>query len=238
MSRPAGTSAPTTLEQVADRPARTAKAEQTRAAIVDAAMGLFRRDGYDGTTMRAVAAEAGVSVGNAYYYFSSKEHLVQAFYDGLQDQHAAAAAGVLATEKGFAARLQGVLEAWLAVARPHHGFAGQFFRNAADPTSPLSPFSAESGAAREASTAIFRELVEGSDLRLAPALRRELPGLLWLLHMGMVLFWVYDASDDQARSHLLVRRLAPAVDRLVRLARVPGVRGVVDDLLDLVTQLR
>jgi AcrR family transcriptional regulator len=223
---------------VADRPARTARAEQTRTAIVEAAMQLFRRDGYDGTTMRAVASEAGVSVGNAYYYFSSKEHLVQAFYDGLQDQHAAAAAEVLATERAFAARLQGVLEAWLSVARPHHGFAAQFFRNAADPTSPLSPFSAESAPAREASTAIFRDLVEGSDLRLAPSLRRELPGLLWLLHMGVVLFWVYDASDDQARSHLLVRRVAPAVDRLVRLARVPGVRGVVDDLLDLVAQLR
>ena len=219
-------------------PVSTSKAEQTRAVIADAAMRLFRRDGYDATTMRAIAAEAGVSTGNAYYYFASKEHLVQAFYDGTQVEHAAAARQALADERAFAARLRAVLVAWVDVAASDHGFAVQFFRNAADPASPLSPFSPESTPAREASTAIFREVVEGSDLRLAPALRRELPGLLWMLHMGMVLFWVYDASDDQARTRLLVERVTPLVDRLLRLARLPGVRGVVDDLVDVVALLR
>ena len=33
---------------------RTAKAEQTRSGIVDAAMTLFRAGGYDATTMRAI----------------------------------------------------------------------------------------------------------------------------------------------------------------------------------------
>ena len=60
---------------------RTAKAEQTRAGIVDAALRLFEAGGYDATTMRAIADEAGVSLGGAYYYFSGKEELVQAFYD-------------------------------------------------------------------------------------------------------------------------------------------------------------
>lgn len=51
----------------------TGRAGQTRSAIVTAALRLFRENGYDATTMRAVAAEAGVSTGNAYYYFGSKE---------------------------------------------------------------------------------------------------------------------------------------------------------------------
>ena len=214
------------------------KAEQTRAAIVDAAMRLFRGSGYDRTTMRAIASEAGVSVGNAYYYFGSKEHLVQAFYDQLQTEHAERSAGVLERESGFAERLEGVLLAWLDVAEPHHAFAGQFFRNAADPTSPLSPFSSESAPARDASIAIFETLVAGSDVKLAPALRRELPGLLWLMQMGVVLYWVYDASEDQARSRMLVRRIVPVVDRLTRMSRLPVVRGVVDDVVALVTDLR
>lgn len=216
----------------------TSKAEQTRSTIVDAAMRLFRGNGYDRTTMRAIAAEAGVSVGNAYYYFGSKEHLVQAFYDQLQVEHAEAAAEVLADERAFAARLEGVLLAWLDVAAPHHEFAGQFFRNAADPTSPLSPFSEESSAARDASVAIFATLVEGSDAKLAPALRAELPVLLWLLEMGTVLFWVYDASPDQERTRTLVKRVVPIVDRLVRLSRMPVVRGVVDDVVGLMKELR
>ncbi|WP_345520872.1 TetR/AcrR family transcriptional regulator [Nocardioides conyzicola] len=221
-----------------DPAARSPKAEQTRRTIVDAAMRLFRTAGYDRSTMRAIAAEAGVSVGNAYYYFGSKEHLVQAFYDQLQEEHAAAAARVLATERGFADRLSGVLLSWVDVAAPHHAFASQFFQNAADPSSPLSPFSPESAPARDASIAIFEELLAGADVKVGAALRAELPSLLWLLLMGIVLFWVYDTSPDQARTRLLVRRVAPIVDRLVRLSRMPVVRGVVDDLVGLVKELR
>ncbi len=216
----------------------SAKAEQTRQAIVDAALRLFRSGGYDKTTMRAIAGEAGVSLGNAYYYFGSKEHLVQAYYDQMQTSHAAAVTPVLAQERTFAARLHGVLSSWVDVAEPYHEFAGKFFKNAAEPTSPLSPFSTESRQARESATSLFREAVEGSDLKLAPALRRELPELLWLLQMGVVLFWVYDGSDGQRRTRALVDGLVPLVDRLARLTRLPIVRGLVDDLLALVATLR
>lgn len=204
---------------------------------MSAAMGLFRSGGYDATTMRAIADEAGVSLGSAYYYFSGKEELVQAFYDQIQVEHAAAAEAVLG-RPAFADRLRGVLDAFIDVAEPHHGFGGQFFRNAADPRSPLSPFSAESGPAREASTGIFRRVVEGSDLKVAPALRAELPELLWLMHMGVVLFWVHDASEGQRRTRSLVAGLVPLVDRSVRLTRLPLVRGLVDDAMGLVRQLR
>ena len=228
----------TTLTDVPDPAARSPKAEQTRRTIVEAAMRLFRTAGYDKATMRAIAGEAGVSVGNAYYYFGSKEHLVQAFYDQLQEEHAAAAEAVLAGPTGLGERLEGVLLAWVGVAASHHAFAGQFFKNAADPSSPLSPFSADSAPAREASIELFRQVLDGSDAKVNAALRAELPELLWLLHMGVVLFWVYDASPGQARTRTLVRGVAPMVDRLVRLSRLPVVRGVVDDLLSLMRTLR
>jgi AcrR family transcriptional regulator len=213
------------------------KAEQTRAGIVDAAMRLFREGGYDATTMRAIADEAGVSLGSTYYYFSGKEELVQAFYDQIQVEHAAAVVG-LPDQPAFADRLRAVLETFVDVAAPFHDFGAQFFRNAADPRSPLSPFSAESAPAREASTALFREAVEGADLKVAPALREELPELLWLLHMGIVLFWVYDDSDGQRRTRTLIAGLVPIVDRSVRLTRLPVVRGLVDDGLGLLRSLR
>ena len=61
------------------KPAK-AKAEGTRERIVDAALELFREKGFDETTMRDIAAAAGVATGAAYYYFRSKEELVMAFY--------------------------------------------------------------------------------------------------------------------------------------------------------------
>ncbi len=213
------------------------KAEQTRAVIVGSAMDLFRTKGFEGTTMRGIAASAGVSLGSAYYYFDGKEHLIQAFYSQLQDEHQAAARQVLETETDFAARLRGVLMAWARIAAPHHEFAGAFFKNAAEPTSPLSPFSPQSADAREASIAIFRQVVEGSDLKVASSLRPRLPELLWLLHMGIVLFWVHDHSPGQQRTVALVAGVVPLVDRLARLSRVPVVRGAVNELVALLDSL-
>jgi len=228
-----------TLTAVTDpAPTRSERGEQTRATIAAAAQELFLERGYDKTTMRAVAERAGVSLGNAYYYFGSKEHLVQAFYDRVQVEHAAAAEAALAGASGFADRLRGVLDAWVEVAEPMHEFAGQFFKVAADPVSPLSPFSDESRPAREASTDLYRRVVDGADLKVPASLRAELPELLWLLQMGVVLYWVHDGSEDRRRTRALVRQAVPLVDKLVRLTRLPGVRGVVGEVVELTRSLR
>ncbi|MFF0339350.1 TetR family transcriptional regulator [Kribbella sp. NPDC004875] len=216
----------------------TAKGEQTRELILSTALRLFREQGYGRTTMRAIATEAGVSVGNAYYYYGSKDHLMQAYYDLLQDQHREAVEPLLATEKAFVPRLAGVLRVWLEVAEPYHEFAGTFFKTAADPKSPLSPFSDESRPARDASVEIFRRVVEGSDLKVPADLRSELPELLWLLQMGIVLFWVHDQSPDVRRTRTLIDRSVPLVDRLLRLTRIPGVKGVVNDVVGLIRSIK
>jgi AcrR family transcriptional regulator len=214
------------------------RGEQTRAAIAEAAQELFLERGYDKTTMRAVADRAGVSIGNAYYYFGSKEHLVQAFYDQLQVAHAAAAQESLAASDRFADRLRDVLTSWVDVAEPFHGFAGKFFKVAAEPSSPLSPFSSESRGARETSIDLFRRVVEGSDVKVPAPVRAELPELLWILQMGIVLFWVHDSSPGQQRTRALVRQVVPLVDKLVRLSRLPGMRSVVADVVELIRSVR
>lgn len=52
---------------------KTRKAEQTRQRILDSALELFASKGYEGTTMRDIAAQAECSPGLAYRYFSGKE---------------------------------------------------------------------------------------------------------------------------------------------------------------------
>ncbi|MGI5493010.1 TetR family transcriptional regulator [Microtetraspora malaysiensis] len=213
-------------------------AEKTRERIVATALRLFKERGFEATTMRAIAAEAGVSVGNAYYYFSSKEQLIQAYYDRAQGEHEAACRELLAVETSFAARLSGVLRAWVRVSEPYHEFAAKFFKHAAEPSNPLSPFSAESAPARESAIAIYREVVEGSADRIDSELRAELPELLWLLSMGVVLFWVHDTSAGCERTYRLVDRTVPLLDRLVTLSNLPGMRGVARDFIDVVRELR
>src|ERR1700676_3405273 len=59
---------------------QTAKAEETSLKILDAALDLFREQGFDTATMRDIAAKAGVATGAAYYYYPSKDAIVMDFY--------------------------------------------------------------------------------------------------------------------------------------------------------------
>ncbi|WP_435172660.1 TetR/AcrR family transcriptional regulator [Actinacidiphila sp. bgisy145] len=215
---------------------KTGKSEQTRAAILDTAMRLFQERGYDKTTMRAIAQEAGVSVGNAYYYFESKEFLIQGFYDLMTREHARDAASRMEGERDFARRLETALASWLDCAADYHEFAAQFFRTAADPDSSLSPFSSESHPARETAVALFGDVLAGSDL--APKLDAELAGLLpellWLHLMVVVLYWVFDRTEDTARTREFVRRSTPLVARLISLSRYRVFRPLVRDATALI----
>lgn len=66
--------------RLAGRPADTVD------RLVEAAVGEVRATGYDGLTVRNVAARAGVAPATAYTYFSSKEHLVaEVFWRRLRD---------------------------------------------------------------------------------------------------------------------------------------------------------
>ncbi len=216
---------------------RSARGEQTRSRILATALGMFRDQGYDATTMRAIAAAAGVSVGNAYYYFRSKEDLIQAFYDDIGRAHRALAERRLAGRRDLADRLRVVLLAHVDVIEPYHAFAGSFFKVAADPASPLSPFSGQSGPARDEATRFFATVLDGSGAKIPAALREELPGLLWLFHMGVILYWVHDRSPGAAKTRLLVEGAVPLVVKLIGLGRVPVLRGAVDDVLALLRAL-
>lgn len=56
-------------------PARKRNAAATRTAMLEAAAARFSRDGYDGVSMREIAAEAGVDAALVCRYFGSKDEL-------------------------------------------------------------------------------------------------------------------------------------------------------------------
>ncbi|WP_328873395.1 TetR family transcriptional regulator [Streptomyces sp. NBC_00287] len=212
------------------------KSEQTRALILETAMRLFQERGYDKTTMRAIAQEAGVSVGNAYYYFEGKEHLIQGFYDRIAAEHQVAVREVLARETDLEARLAGVLRAWLDIATPYHEFAVQFFKNAADPDSPLSPFSPESEHARVEAISVHRAVLAGATKTKVPEeLRDVLPELMWLSQMGLVLYWIFDRTPGRERSYKLAERGARLTARGVALSRFRVLRPLVREVHELFT---
>ena len=48
---------------------------------LEAALRLFSRQGFRATSMRQIAAESGISVGNLYHHFANKEELFQRLID-------------------------------------------------------------------------------------------------------------------------------------------------------------
>jgi len=89
MSKPSGT------DQVDDHPAfvdasslkepPTAKGARTRAALVTAARTVFERDGFLGSRITDISAEADCASGTFYTYFSGKEEVLAAVLEAAQD---------------------------------------------------------------------------------------------------------------------------------------------------------
>ena len=57
------------------------KSERSQAAILEAALQLFSKQGYRGTSIREIANAAGLSTGNVYHHFPDKEALFTTLLD-------------------------------------------------------------------------------------------------------------------------------------------------------------
>jgi AcrR family transcriptional regulator len=217
---------------------KTAKGEQTKALILSTALEMLHERGYEATTMRAIAEKAGVSLGNAYHYFGSKDHLIQAFYHRTHENHLRASMPALRKESSLKARLLSVMRFKIDTLEPYHEFAGVLFQTAADPHSPLNPFAHASAPVRRDSIKLFEQLVEQTKARIPNDLRAELPYLLWLYHMGIILFWIHDSSRKRARTYRLIDQTVDLLDKLISLASNPLMRPVRKKALRLVVELR
>ena len=79
-------------------------ADDKRRLILDAAVGVFARQGYDQTPVGDIAREAGVAYGLVYHYFESKEAVLEAVFREAWGRLLAAVA--LAEERGDSAPRQ------------------------------------------------------------------------------------------------------------------------------------
>lgn len=207
------------------------KSATTRAQVRKTALGMFRDKGYAKTTMRGIAAEAGVSLGSAYYYFASKDELVLELYRESVAEQRAAATIALAGTTGLADRLKAALHAGIDAMTPYHGFGGAFISSALPPNSETNPFGTASQQAREDAIGIFADVIDGT--KVPNYLKAQLPELLWLAYLGVVLFWVYDKSENQRLTRTLIDGAAPLVGKVLGLARLPIVKPLIEEALAL-----
>lgn len=216
----------------------TVKAEETRRRIYEAALESFRDKGFEQTTMRDIARQAGVALGGAYYYFASKEAIVLAFYDDMQEHGHEATLEAIGKHKRLRERVRVVLENRFALLEPNLKFLGALFKHSPDPEDPLSPFSKETEAIREKAIELFRVALEGGDVKVTEDLHAHLPRLLWLYQLGLILFWIYDRSAEKQRTRVLMEKSLGLVVNLVKISGLPlmrPARKTVLELMELVT---
>ena len=127
--------------------AHPSPADQTRAALIRAALRLFGRQGFEGTSTREIAALAKANIGSIAYHFGGMEglraacanHIVETI-GGIAGAAMAETAGGAQGEDAARARLNTVLEAMVGfiVARPEAGEFVQFvLRELSQPSEAL-----------------------------------------------------------------------------------------------------
>jgi AcrR family transcriptional regulator len=189
--------------------------EKTKAVILQAALELFRVRGFEVTTMRDIARSAKVATGAAYYYFPSKESIVAAYYDQVQRLHAEKVRLELNRKAGLRERLGVAMHSKLEILKDDRMFLGALFRYTGDPEHPLSVFGKGTHAQRSQSIAIFQEAIAGANV--SEELRQLLPWALWLAHLGMILFFIYDETEGQQRTHKLADGILDLLTQLIEL---------------------
>lgn len=195
-------------------------ARETRDQILTAALTLFRKKGFDATTMRDIAGAAGVALGAAYYYFPSKEALVLAYYERTHTKSTAHAEAVFADTADIRARLGATFHGKLDVLARDRKLLSGLFRSIADPSAESSIFGEQTRTIRDESILLFdRAIAPSPELAaLDAAARRVLVLALWSLHMGVMLYFIHDSSPKQQKTRALVDHCLDLVVGLLPLA--------------------
>ena len=202
-----------------------------RQRLYETAINLITERGYASTTLRDVAAAAGVSVGLLYKYFASKRAIVLELYDQLSTDYAARAAEMPSGK--WHIRFLFALQTSLDVLHPHRETLASLV-----PVLVGSPeeglFASNTAFSRVRVETVFQNaVVEAKDSPWA-GLAVPLGRLLYLLHLAVILWWLLDKSPRQRATKgllALLRRVLPAAALVLRVPPVPLFVRSIDALL-------
>ena len=96
---------------------------------------------------------------------------------------------------------------------------GALLRFTGEPSHPLSFLGQGTRNLQLRSMALFRDAMAHE--KLPDDLRAALPTLLWSLHMGLLLYFLYDGSPRQRRTRVLTDGAVELVSRSLSVARQP-----------------
>lgn len=211
----------------------TAQSADTRQHLYATALRLVAERGYAATTLREIAHEAGVSVGLLYRYFPNKQAVLLALYDQLSADFAGQAADL---PKGrWRDRFIGALRTSLGALAPHRvALQGLTPVLVADPADGV--FAPGTAFSRQRVQQVFvQAVVDASDAPKA-ALAAALGRVLYLVHLGVLLWWLLDRSRGRRATDALVGLIAGMLPSASLALRLPSLGAFVVSLDALVSE--
>jgi AcrR family transcriptional regulator len=198
----------------------TARGAAARDRLYETAMRMIARRGYEATTLRDIATEANVSVGLLYRYFPSKQAVITALYDELSADFAREAAAMRPGR--WRDRFIFAMATSIAVLQPHRVTLRALIPVLiGDPDDGV--FGEATAFSRQRVQQVFADAVDGSSDAPKPLLAAALGRLLYLAHLGVLLWWLLDKSPKQRTTAALValtQQLLPSVALALRLPLV------------------
>lgn len=200
----------------AKKATRAEQKEATRRRVLDAALELFEKKGYDATTTKAIAQRAGVAEGTVFNYFETKDDIALYFLE-LEVDHAidAVRRDTALRDAPLEEKLFALVQHQLEFLAPYERFIGAAFLAALRPASKIA-FSVQALTLRQRYLAFVQQLIEES----LPAGTMNVyawvaPQAFWFYYLGVLLFWLDDRSAGKARTlAFLDRTLAIGVAAL------------------------
>lgn len=212
---------------------RTPQGAEARDRLYRAAIGLMVRRGYDRTTLRDVAAEAGVSAGLLYKYFPNKRAVILALYDELSAAFTSRAASMPSGR--WRERFAFAMSASLQELAPHRvALKGLVPVLVGDPDEGV--FAEETAFSRLRVQRVFEEAVTGASDAPARPLAEALGRLLYLVHLGILLWWLLDKTAKQRATQTLLSLVQQVMPSASLSLKLPPVRRFVLSFDGLVTE--
>ena len=175
-----------------------------------------------------------MSLGAAYHYFPSKDSIVLAFYDRVTDEHERRVREALAGTTSLRDRVRAPFHIKLDILQADRPLMGALLRYAGQPDHPLSFLGAATRQMQLRSMAMFAESLRG--VSVPEDMRVLAPVMLWAMHMGTLLFFLYDQSPRQQGTRMLIDGSVDLFVTSLKLARLPVFGGVRRKAIGLLTQ--
>jgi len=204
---------------------RVTKSERTREVILQQALFLFQKDGYESVTMRELARACDSSLGAFYYHFKNKEEIVLELFKASLSGH------LERTRKYLDAHGPSLENAMTWICRDRfkefesYRAVLRVLAQRLDPHDPVSPWHNSSLAIREESIALFEEVVAHCMPNLDGKTKRQLARALWLQHLLILGVWSFDRSSNNKDAEAVLKQSMRLWKNLPSLVRVPGMKG-------------